>query len=250
VAETMTKYDLLSVPVVDEGGVLLGVVTLDDVIEIVQRLRMGQIPEAARKGPPVEELDLLLQVANVSPAQALSVLEASEAGLEEEKARERLERYGPNVVARRRKLRWYTQLAQAFASPFNAILAVLAAVSYFTDVRLADNPSYAKIIILVVMVVSGSLVRFFQEFRSAKAAASLESIVQTTATVLRRSKGDPWAPESITDLLAPEALRRARELPVEDLVPGDIVFLHAGDLVPADVRLLVSKDLYVSEAAL
>jgi Mg2+-importing ATPase len=250
VAEIMTKYDLLSVPVVDENGVLLGVVTLDDVMEIVQRLRMGQIPEAPRKAQPVEELDLLLQVANVSPTQALSVLEAHTAGLTEEEAAERLRRYGPNVVAGRRRVRWHTQLGQAFATPFNGILIALCVVSYFTDVRLAEQPSWAKIIILLVMVFAGSLVRFVQDFRSLRAAAGLESIIETTATVLRRRPDDPWEPDSLPDLFSPEALRRTRELRVENLVPGDIVFLHAGDLVPADTRLLVSKDLHVSEATL
>lgn len=249
VAEVMSKYDLLSVPVVDEAGVLLGVVTVDDVVELVQRLRAGRGREAPRKGAlPVEEMDLLLQVANVNPGQALSVLETSVGGLDEEEAQERLERHGPNAVLRQRHRRWYAQLGRSFISPFNAILVVLAAVSYLTDVRFADDSSYAKIIILLVMVVAGSLVRFFQEFRSAKAAAELQSVVQTTAGVLRQRDG--WAPGSLYGLLTPEALRHAREIPMEQLVPGDIVLLHAGDLVPADVRLLVSKDLFVSEAPL
>jgi|LSQX01.1.fsa_nt_gb Mg2+-importing ATPase len=250
VAEIMTKYDLLSVPVVDESGVLLGVVTIDDIIELVQRVRSGRAPAGPAKAPPrVEERDLLLQVANVGPSQALSVLEAEAGGLHEDAAQRRLGRYGENTVTRRKRLRWYVQFVRSFVSPFNAILAVLAVVSYIIDVQLSDEPSYAKIIILLIMIAVGSLVRFFQEHRSAVAAAGLESIIQTSATVLRR-KGEERLDVSVQDLLAPDVLRNTEEIPVERLVPGDIVFLSAGDMVPADVRLLVSKDLFVSEASL
>jgi Mg2+-importing ATPase len=253
VAETMAKYDLLSLPVVDEVGTLLGVVTLDDVIEIVQRLRAGPAPRAPRiTRKPVEEPDLLLQVASVSPQQALSVLESSPEGLDEETARRRLSLYGPNVISPRKRLRWYSQLFSSFRSPFNGILALLAVASYLTDVRFAADPDLSKIIIISVMILASGLVRFFQEYRSARMAADLQEIVRTTALVLRRP-GEAAGVETggdLESLLSPELMHSAREIPVEQIVPGDIVYLHAGDLVPADMRILVSRDLFVSESSL
>ncbi len=252
VAETMTKYDLLSLPVVDEVGTLLGVVTLDDVIEIVQRLRAGPTPRAPRMARrPTEEPDLLLQVASVSPQQALLVMESAVEGLDEETVRHRLVQYGLNFISPRKRLRWYTQLLGAFRSPFNGILAVLAVVSYFTDVRLADDPDFSKIIIISVMILASGLVRFFQEYRSARMAADLQDIVKTTALVLRRIGTAREEPSGdLEALLSPEMMRSASEVAVEHIVPGDIVYLHAGDLVPADIRLLVSRDLFVSESSL
>ncbi len=252
VAETMAKYDLLSLPVVDEVGTLLGVVTLDDVIEIVQRLRSGPAPRAPRMArKPAEEPDLLLQVASVSPQQALSVLESAAEGLDEETVRRRLNQYGPNVISPLRRLRWYSQLLNAFRSPFNGILVLLAVVSYLTDVRLSDEPDPSKMIIISLMILASGLVRFFQEYRSARMAAGLQEIVRTTALVLRRAEvAREGSPVELEALLSPEVMHSAREIPVEQIVPGDIVYLHAGDLVPADMRVLVSRDLFVSESSL
>src|SRR6516165_9431940 len=86
------------------------------------------------------------------------------------------------------------------------------------------------------MVALSVLLRFWQEFRSGLAAQRLKDMVPTTATVLRRAS--EYAPAT------------SREIPLRDVVPGDVVHLSAGDMIPADVRLLASRDLFVSQAVL
>lgn len=132
------------------------------------------------------------------------------------------------------------QLLQAFNNPFIYVLMALAAVSFVTDywlpLRNGEETDLAGIIIIVTMVSLSGLLRFWQEFRTNKAAQALKSMVRTTATVLRRGPGN----------MGPVR----QEIAIEELVPGDIIFLAAGDLVPADVRLLESRDLFVSQSIL
>jgi P-type Mg2+ transporter len=92
-----------------------------------------------------------------------------------------------------------------------------------------------------VMIVVSVVMRFFQEFRSSRAAEALRAMVRTTATVTRR-----YAHRDDEHVLISEK----REIPFEELVPGDIVHLSAGDMIPADIRLISSKDLFVSQSAL
>ncbi|STW29608.1 magnesium-transporting ATPase [Klebsiella michiganensis] len=107
----------------------------------------------------------------------------------------------------------------------------LAAVSFVTDywlpLRNGEETDLTGIIIIVTMVSLSGLLRFWQEFRTNKAAQALKSMVRTTATVLRRGPGNMGPAQE--------------EIAIEELVPGDIIFLAAGDLVPADVRLLESR---------
>jgi Mg2+-importing ATPase len=144
-------------------------------------------------------------------------------------------RVGPHLIAQERPAPWWAQLTRAFVSPFVGILAVLAAISALTDDAVAAG------IILVMVLVSG-LLRFAQEYRSQRAAAALQALVRTRASVRR-----PYHP-------AGDATRSSVpgfvELPLAELVPGDIVHLSAGDMIPADVRLLEAKDLFVNQAAL
>src|SRR6202171_3771478 len=121
-----------------------------------------------------------------------------------------------------------------FRNPFILVLFVLGSVSYATG----DLKATA---VVSVMVVVSVMMRFFQEFRSSRAAEALRAMVRTTATVSRR-----YARDDDSDVLVSEK----REVPFEDLVPGDIVHLSAGAMIPADLRLVSSKDLFVSQSAL
>src|SRR5262249_4924760 len=109
-------------------------------------------------------------------------------------------------------------------------------VSYLTD-------ELKAVVVVSIMVTVSVLMRFLQEFRSSKAAEKLKAMVRTTATVFRKH------PEQERDGTIRE-VQEKRELAFENLVPGDILQLSAGDMVPADVRLLSSKDLFVSQSAL
>jgi len=159
---------------------------------------------------------------NVSEIR-LPLVQARLAGLTEEEVSDRRAIHGSNAVARERSTPWPMLLLHNLKNPFIGVLALLGAVSYATDDLKGAAVVSAMVIVSVVM-------RFLQEYRSSKAADTLRSMVLTTATVSR------------------DGLRC--EVPFEDLVPGDIVHLSAGDMVPADVRLLSAKDVFVSESAL
>ncbi|MED0671053.1 magnesium-translocating P-type ATPase [Aneurinibacillus aneurinilyticus] len=144
-------------------------------------------------------------------------------GLCESEVKKRLDDYGENQVAHEKPPAWYIQLLLNFKNPFILILLGLDLFSFFTG----DTEA---VIIITTMVLISVLITFTQEFRSMKTAEKLKAMVKTTTTVIRQST--------------------EKEIDMEQLVPGDIIRLSAGDLVPADVRLLTSKDLFVSESAL
>lgn len=145
-------------------------------------------------------------------------------------------RVGTNAIAQDRPAPWWVQFAQAFVNPFIGILVVLAVISALTEDAVAA-------VIITVMVIVSAVLRFVQEYRSLRAAASLQAMVSTRASVRR--------PDYTTAEEAPRSsIAGFLELPLADLVPGDIVHLSAGDMLPADVRLLEAKDLFVNQAPL
>lgn len=172
------------------------------------------------------------------PEQLLERLGTSMRGLDLLKVQVRQERYGRNVVDHDRPAPAWLQLLSAFNNPFVLILCFLAAVMAFTDIVFADpeeGPSFKGVFTLAVMVLVSVGMRFWQEYRSGKAAQALKSMVQTTTAVTRQNDfGDPVT----------------REVPIEDVVPGDLVELAAGDMIPADVRFLRTKDLQLNESML
>jgi len=162
-----------------------------------------------------------------------AMLESNENGLTDNIVEDRLEKYGLNQVQHDKTPAWYRQLLKAFANPFIYILLAIGLVSLIVDVLIAapDERDFKTIIVVSIMVVFSAMLRFIQEFRSNQAAEKLKAMVKTTATVLRKGKGKI-------------------EVPIEQLVPGDLIFSSAGDMVPADCRILESKDLFVSESML
>ena len=177
--------------------------------------------------------DALQRIAWVDADAALLSLDSKLAGLRDEEVERRREQFGPNEVAHEKPPAWYVQLAHAFANPFNILLATLATVSGLTG-------DAEAVIVIGLMVLLSTIVRFTQEFRSQAAALALRALVSTSTSVER--EGDEFVGN-----LPP---MRRREIPMAELVPGDIVYLSAGDMVPADVRLLNAKDLFVSQASL
>ncbi|MGF6129350.1 Mg2+-importing ATPase [Pseudomonas frederiksbergensis] len=175
-------------------------------------------------------------------AVTLTNLNASTDGLTELEAQGRLARNGHNEVAHDKPPHALIQLLKALNNPFIYVLLTLAGISFFTDYWLpisngeADDADLTKVIIIMTMVSLSSLLRFWQEYRSAKSAEALKAMVRTTATVLRREHSD--------------GKPQLREVPMRDLVAGDIVQLSAGDMIPADIRLIESRDLFISQAVL
>jgi Mg2+-importing ATPase len=182
--------------------------------------------KVAGKGVPVT----VAQQAFCDAVALLATLDTTLAGLDEEQISERLHRDGPNEVSHEKPPHWSLQLLRAFKNPFIVVLLVLAGVQLFTDGSDLTGP-----IIIAVMVGISVLLSFTQEYRSTRAAEKLKAMVRNTATVTRR---------------ASDGHSEQIEVPVAELVAGDIVHLGAGDMVPADLRLLGAKDLFISQAIL
>ncbi|HAT4991228.1 TPA: magnesium-translocating P-type ATPase [Serratia marcescens] len=201
---------------------------------------MTQINERTRRRDKDAVTYAIAQEATNSIAQTLANLKCNRNGLTQDDADERLEQFGANQVAHDKAPHALIQLIKAFNNPFIFVLMVLAAISFFTDYWLprqsGEETELTGVIIILTMVTLSGLLRFWQEYRTNKAAEALKSMVRTTATVLRRSSYSAH----------PQTL----EVPIRELVPGDIIQLSAGDMVPADVRLIASRDLFISQAIL
>jgi Mg2+-importing ATPase len=162
--------------------------------------------------------------------ELLTEFDTSLDGLDEGQIAERLDRDGINEVTHEKPPHWSLQLLRAFKNPFIIVLLVLAIVQIFTEPDDFTGP-----VIIAVMVGISVLLSFTQEFRSSHAAEKLKAMVRNTATVTRRAE---------------DGHAERIEVPVEELVAGDIVHLGAGDMIPADLRLLGAKDLFISQAIL
>lgn len=153
-----------------------------------------------------------------------------ETGLSSEEANEKLSHLGANEIRQNKPKGWHHYFFESLFSPFNSILLGITLVLIYTDVILPQTPSYANIIVILVLVAASTILEFFEEYRSNKAAEKLKEMVATTANVLRDGK--------------------EFKVPIKDITLGDIVLLSAGSMIPADLRLLESKDLYVGQSSL
>ena len=165
----------------------------------------------------------LIQQSKADGAAVLDQLKTRSEGLSQAEAEARLKQYGPNEIAREKPPSPLRRLLNNLKNPLVLLLSALSLLSYLTgDLRAA--------IVILVMVVLGVVLRYFQEMRADNAAAKLKEMVSNTATLVRAGA------ES--------------EVPLRLLVPGDIIKLAAGDMVPADVRVLSAKDLFLNQSAL
>jgi P-type Mg2+ transporter len=163
------------------------------------------------------------QAAQTNRDGALRLCDSGVEGLTQAEAERRLEVHGPNEIATQRPIGWPVRLLHTLRNPLVILLAILAIVSVATgDVRAAT--------VMTLMIVLGVGLRFTQEARADAAAAALRAMIRVTATALRDGK--------------------PREVPLREIVPGDVIVLTAGDMIPADVRLLTAKDLFVSQSSL
>jgi len=153
----------------------------------------------------------------------LSQLDSTPTGLTSSQARERLRTHGPNLVAPAKPFRAVVEFLRFFANPLVLTLLVASGVSYATG-------AHTEAAIIVAIVVLSVILNFYQVFQAQRAVQDLRQQVALTSTVIRDGA--------------------ATELPVADLVPGDVIQLTAGSLVPADARLLEENDLHVRESAL
>ncbi|SQF35419.1 magnesium-translocating P-type ATPase [Streptococcus sanguinis] len=164
--------------------------------------------------------------------ETLAFYKSSFRGLTEEQVEENRDLYGENIITKGQEDSILKKIYESIINPFTVILLVIALVSLVTNVWLAkpgeEDPT-TSIIIVVLVLISGGI-RFVQELRSDRAASNLSQLIVNTATVIREGA--------------------EQELPIDELVVGDIIKLSAGDMIPADVLLLDSRDFFVQQSGL
>ena len=153
-----------------------------------------------------------------------------EEGLKQEEVLNRIKQNGLNEIKQAKPKKWYNYLLESLLTPFNLILLGIVALLCYTDVTLPETPSYANIIVILVLITISTLLDFFEEYRSNKAANKLKELVATTCIVIRNGKQE--------------------QIPVKNVVVGDVVLLSAGSMIPADLRVIEAKDLYVGQSTL
>lgn len=154
-------------------------------------------------------------------------------GLTEEVVEKRQALYGKNEIVHEKREKPLIMLAKAFLNPFVGVLTALVVVSFVMDIWMAnpEEQDWTSIIIVISMIVLSAILRFCQEWKANRSSEALQKMVTNTCYV-KRAGG------------------QAREICNEELVPGDIVMLSAGDMIPADLRIIESKDLFISQSSL
>ena len=199
------------------------------------------VREAAEKAVIRDEQNQRIEAAATKPVKdVFRALDTSLRGLDEKAINSSRICYGNNRVTREKKKSLLQRIASAFINPFTIILFCLALVSSITDMifpyfsLFGSDPEdfdFLTVAIIMTMVLISGTLRFVQETRSGNAAEKLLSMITTTCTVTRKNQ--------------PKL-----EIPLEQVVVGDIVHLSAGDMIPADVRIIDAKDLFISQASL
>ncbi|WP_288658168.1 magnesium-translocating P-type ATPase [uncultured Enterococcus sp.] len=164
--------------------------------------------------------------------ELLNFFHSTDQGMKDEQIEESREKYGENSISYGKKIPFIVEALKAYITPFTLVLIALGVISFITEYVLAapgDKDLFGVIIIFTMVIVSGTMT-LVQSVRSNQAAEKLKSLVKVTAAVKRN--GD------------------YTEIPMEEIVCGDLVRLSAGDMIPADMRLLSAKDLFISQAAL
>ncbi|MBA3998283.1 MAG: magnesium-translocating P-type ATPase [Candidatus Accumulibacter sp.] len=198
----------------------------------------------SREVPP-SLAQTLAAAAKSDPDALLKQLDSHPDGLSAAQASRIRERVGLNLVEQEKPLPWWLHLWHCYKTPFDLLLTLLAAISYVTEDMKAT-------VVIGTMVVLSVAIRFWQERKSNIAADKLKAMVSNTATVIRRDISEDAAEDAGRYFEVRLHVKPARreELPIADLVPGDVVLLSAGDMIPGDCRILSAKDLFVSQAAM
>ncbi|SER76227.1 Mg2+-importing ATPase [Isobaculum melis] len=165
----------------------------------------------------------LKKLAVLDEKKLFKTLTITAEGMTSTEAEERLEKYGTNEVASQKPTSWPKLLLQSFEDPFTYVLLLLFAVSLFTK-------DYEAATVMILMVLFSAGIRFIQEYRSQQASLALKEMIENTAAVIRDGK--------------------QQEIPMDEIVPGDIVILSTGDMIPADMRILWTKDLFINQSSL
>lgn len=197
------------------------------------KLKFNRKPiQIAKRLNKEETEEKLVKFSALSPEELMEEFKTSEGGLTKDLVQKRTEEYGKNELNQSDEDSWYKRLFEAFINPFTLVLLLLAIVSFVTDFLIAKpgEKELTTVIIIATMVTLSAILKFIQEGKSNNAGKQLKAMIKTTSTVIRDNK--------------------EYEVPIEDLVPGDVIRLMAGDMIPADVRIISAKDLFISQASM
>ncbi|HHX9845885.1 TPA: magnesium-translocating P-type ATPase [Salmonella bongori] len=196
---------------------------------LVHRDPLPGAQTAANAAIPPSLSERCLNVATMEQETLWRVFDSHPEGLNAAGVMRAREQYGENRLPAQKPSPWWVHLWVCYRNPFNILLTILGGISYATEDLFAAG-------VIALMVCISTLLNFVQEARSTKAADALKAMVSNTATVLRvinENGENGWL-----------------ELPIDQLVPGDIIKLAAGDMIPADLRIIQARDLFVAQASL
>jgi len=201
----------------------------DGCFDGVLRLLGLKAKKKAEKDPNKEKefVEKFRQLSSLDNEEILKRSNAYKEGLSTHEAERRLKEFGRNVIREVKPTPWYKLLFVALSHPFNIVLTIIAVVSIATQ-------DYATFSVVMFMVLLSALLRFYEEHKSSKAFTHLKSLIKTTVTVIRTNHG----------------CQEEMKIDMEEVVPGDIIPLKAGDVFPGDVRILESNSLFVSQSSL
>lgn len=173
---------------------------------------------------------VLRHFAFMDEKEMLALLETSMQGVSVAKAEEKLEEIGPNIIVTGKEKGFWWRLTASLVNPFNLVLFLVAIITFVTDVVLSQKADFTTAAIIVALILISSAISFFQGEKSNNAAAKLSKMIS--------NKADVWRDEKLT------------EISIDEVIPGDIVKLSAGDMLPGDVRFLMTKDAFIAQSAL
>ena len=173
---------------------------------------------------------LLRKYALIDENELFTLMDSSDRGISAQQVEEKRDEFGENVITSAGDKGLIGRLVSAFINPFNIVLFLVAIITFVTDVLLSHDADYTTAIIILALIAASSIIAFFQGERSNKAAEKLSSMIS--------NKADVWRDSVLT------------EISIDEVVPGDIVRLSAGDMLPGDVRFLTTKDAFVAQSAL
>lgn len=171
----------------------------------------------------------LIKYSKKNNEEILKEFKTNKNGYSNKRARDLLDSYGMNITNKEEKNVKLKLFIKAFANYFNALLFSIIIISIFTDVIYSDVNDFTNIIVLSAIILISSLTQFIEELKSHTSLKELKEIVKNTTRVVRDNK--------------------EYEVPLETIVPGDIIKLSAGDIIPADLKILESTDLFISDSA-
>ena len=172
----------------------------------------------------------ILKILKLSQDELFEKVDGSAEGFTDTEAQAKLENFGPNEITKAKRPHPLIGFVNVLINPFNLVLIVVIAITFVNDIIIETEKDYVTITILLFVVLASTLVSFIQDERSTAAGEKLLDMVSNTSAVLRNG-------EFI-------------EIPIDQIVLGDIIRLSAGDIIPADLRIISAKDLFLSQATL